>query len=249
MYTFLDALTGQELQFWNYGYWTPGTENVEQASAQLLEHLVAKLPRTATKVLDVAFGKGTSTLRLCDMYGKDAVTGVNIAQPQIDLARKRGVACELKVMDAARLEFEPDTFDAILCIEAAFHFPTRLDFLKGAHRVLKPGGKLVLSDLFLRSDYGLRPQIFPLENQIKSFSQYTDLYAEAGFKPHLVSIEKTMELQLVPFMANLAKLAGLFAEHDQLLSDTPKDRWSTRHIVKTLLNISDCVIVAAEKEA
>ncbi|MET0383653.1 MAG: class I SAM-dependent methyltransferase [Burkholderiaceae bacterium] len=243
----LDALMGQEPEFWNYGYWTPGTENSAQASRQLLEYLTSKLPRTATKILDVAFGKGTSTLRLCEMFGADRVTGVNIAPDQVELAKKRGVPCKLQVMDAGQLEFDPEVFDAILCIEAAFHFKSRLSFLKNAHKALKPGGKLVMSDLFFRTGHGVEPQIFPPENRINSLSEYIDVFAEAGFSPRLVSVEKTTELQLVPFMADLATQANLFNE--EIRAGTALEWGRARHVVRSLLNISDSVIVVAEKES
>src|SRR5262249_13607697 len=37
--------------------------------------------------------------------------------------------------------------DLVLCVEAAFHFETRAAFLCEAHRVLVPGGWLLLSDV------------------------------------------------------------------------------------------------------
>ncbi|MET0383651.1 MAG: class I SAM-dependent methyltransferase, partial [Burkholderiaceae bacterium] len=117
-----DILMGQSLEFWNYGYWTPDTENPAKASMQLMDYLIGKFPRHTKKVLDVAFGKGSSTIRLCELFGTENVIGINIAPNQVELARQRGAACELKVMDAAQLEFEPGRFDGILCMEAAFHF-------------------------------------------------------------------------------------------------------------------------------
>jgi ubiquinone/menaquinone biosynthesis C-methylase UbiE len=45
-------------------------------------------------------------------------------------------------MDAARLAFADAQFDAVICVEAAFHFDTRAAFLREALRVLKPAGAL-----------------------------------------------------------------------------------------------------------
>ena len=50
-------------------------------------------------------------------------------------------ACDLPIRDAS--------FDRVLCIEAIFHFASRRTFFLEAARVLRPGGALVLSDMFL----------------------------------------------------------------------------------------------------
>ncbi|MEM1071073.1 MAG: methyltransferase domain-containing protein, partial [Planctomycetota bacterium] len=43
-----------------------------------------------------------------------------------------------EVMKAEALAFEDAAFDNVICVEAAFHFETRLDFFREALRVLKP---------------------------------------------------------------------------------------------------------------
>ena len=53
------------------------------------------------------------------------------------------------VGDALALPFEDDSFDRIFCIEAMFHFNSRKTFFQEAARVLRRGGILVVSDIFL----------------------------------------------------------------------------------------------------
>src|SRR5262249_23353750 len=79
-------------------------------------------------------------------YAPEMITGINISDAQIADARARAPSCTFQVMNATELDFPDNHFDAVICIEAACHFDTRDKFLKEAHRVLKPGGSLALSD-------------------------------------------------------------------------------------------------------
>jgi MPBQ/MSBQ methyltransferase len=236
-------------EFWNYGYWLPSVRNSQEASLALLQHLLAKLPPQPRSVLDVAFGKGESTLRLCQMFGPECVTGINIAADQVDYARERGIPCALRVMDAARLGFEAETFDCILCIEAAFHFQSRLDFLLEAHRVLRPAGRLLMSDILFRSTFGLDPAIYPGVNHVDGLEPYRELFMRAGFSADRLVIERSTQKQVVAFCARKAQELGILLQHPMAApADLSPDRlWWIRFLVTRLLNISECVIVCAEK--
>lgn len=233
-------------EFWNYGYWLPETRNPRQASLELMNYLIGKLPRNSKRILDVGFGKGASTKRLCELFGVSRVIGLNIAPDQVEFARRNGVLCQLKVMDAVDLDFGEGTVDGILCMEAAFHFRSRRGFLEKAYSVLAPGGHLVMSDILFRSGYGLDPEVFPPENWITSLSQYEQLFVDAGFQRDLLLIEPTSTRQIIPHIAYLARAAGFLAP-DTIRIDTPYDRSQAVFIVTRLLNVLECVIVAAVK--
>jgi MPBQ/MSBQ methyltransferase len=133
--------------FINLGYWTRETKDQAEASRNLVEKLISFFPEKRGRVLDVACGLGASTRLLGNHFKASDVTAINISSVQVGKARVNAPDSSFLVMDAANLAFPDETFDQVLCVEAAFHFNTRQDFYKEAFRVLKPGGRFVTADI------------------------------------------------------------------------------------------------------
>lgn len=244
-----DGLATDRLEYWNYGAWADDIDDPHTASARLVEELIQKLPEKPNHVLDVAFGQGGSTRRLCELFGTNAVTGINIAPDQVQRARNAGISCDLIEMDAARMTFRAESFDAILCVEAAFHFDTRLEFLRRAYEALKPGGHLVMSDLLLRSGYGLDPMLFPPQNEVRNTSEYHQVFVDAGFNAGSVEIVVTTATQIGPYFYNLSEIAGYLPIADpEVIQIHEKDRQKLIEFILTrTINISESVNVVARK--
>jgi SAM-dependent methyltransferase len=80
-------------------------------------------------------------------------------------------------MDAARLEFDDESFDNVICVEGAALFDTRERFLHEALRVLRNGGHLLMADALLSPASPLQPPA----NYVASEDEYRALWEEAGF--------------------------------------------------------------------
>lgn len=107
---------------------------------------------TASSVLDVASGRGTSAFHLVESFGCK-VTGIDLSEENVRLANgeslQRGLdeQARFQLGDAERLPFADSTFDAIVCECAFCTFPSKQIAAQEFYRVLKPGGFLGLSDL------------------------------------------------------------------------------------------------------
>jgi SAM-dependent methyltransferase len=105
----------------------------------------AELPRTG-RILDVACGPGTFVGTL--PHDLDCV-GLDIAAAQIDYARSHYAAANhtFGLMDPGRLPLETDSFNIVTIVELIEHIPASeaLQLLVECRRVLRPGGKLVVT--------------------------------------------------------------------------------------------------------
>lgn len=104
------------------------------------------------RVLDVAAGKGTSAIFLAQRFGCQIVGvdyGLDSVKAATDQAAKAGVSqlVYFEQGDAERLRFPVGSFDAVLCECAFCTFPDKVTAATEFARVLRPGGRIGLSDL------------------------------------------------------------------------------------------------------
>jgi MPBQ/MSBQ methyltransferase len=181
--------------FANLGYWKGAEDSLESAQINLIETLLGFFVNRQGNVLDVACGKGASTIFLTKYFNPKKITAINISEKQLELCRLVAPECDFRLMDAASLDLPDASFDNVLCIEAAFHFQTRERFLREAYRVLKPGGRLAMSDLLKKSAL-MAEKMYPKENDVASLEDLKDILLKAGFS--YVRVDDTSEYTLKP---------------------------------------------------
>lgn len=122
------------------------------ANAAFVERLVELGARGF--VLDLCTGPGRIPLLLCDRLQDVRVVGIDLARHMLRLAEEHRARSrhreriEFRLGDAKGLEFDDRVFDAVCCNGSLHHIPEPGAFLAEARRVLRPGGVLLVRDLF-----------------------------------------------------------------------------------------------------
>jgi ubiquinone/menaquinone biosynthesis C-methylase UbiE len=98
-------------------------------------------------VLELAVGTGLNLAH----YPLDVrLTGIEFSPAMLELAKRRaaelGRDVDLRLGDAEQLEFEAGSFDTVVCTYALCTIPDDEKAVREAKRVLRPGGRLILTE-------------------------------------------------------------------------------------------------------
>jgi ubiquinone/menaquinone biosynthesis C-methylase UbiE len=274
MYEFLQpwvrqGVLGESTTFLNFGYWKDEPATWDEA-ARALARLLGEAANLGSdlEVLDVGFGYGDQDLLWTEQFAPRRIVGLNVTESQVTSARRRVAAAgmsgriDLRLGSAVECPFEDDSFDRVLALESAMHFPTRERFFREAFRVLRSGGRLALADITLMPSVGASTggtarswmdamvgQV-PLENQYDA-DEYRALLRSAGFRR--VSVRSIREHVFGGLQEHLVRrTASALQRWNPLLGSVPAllttYAYASRMCGDAFFSRYDYVIASADKD-
>ena len=114
-------------------------------AAQLAEKIPA-----GGKVLEIAPGPGYFCIELAKL-GNFQITGLDISKSFVEIAQRNaaraGLQIDFRQGNASAMPFQDNTFDFTFCQAAFKNFSEPVQAIAEMYRVLRPGGRSVISDL------------------------------------------------------------------------------------------------------
>jgi ubiquinone/menaquinone biosynthesis C-methylase UbiE len=131
-----------------YDSWFLQNRNVLQSEVELL----AGVLQNPGKALSVGCGSGLFEMILREGHDIDIRFGVEPAEGMAEIAVKRGM--EVQIGPAEDLPFDDESFDTVLFNGTPSYIGDLERAFTEAHRVLRPGGHIVVADVPAESSYG-----------------------------------------------------------------------------------------------
>ena len=109
-------------------------------------------------MLDLGTGPAHMPILICERDGSARVTGIDLAHHMLRVARHNvdasglGERIELLHGDAKDLGLADASYDAVFSNTILHHIPDPRPFLREARRLVRPGGVLLVRDLFRPAD-------------------------------------------------------------------------------------------------
>lgn len=155
----------------NFGYWKDlwpknGQISLEErikASEALYDLIIDKLDvNDSDTVLEVGSGRGYGCAKIVNGFKPKKVTGIDITPEQTErskqihknIIQEHAGSLEFINASSSSLPFEDESYSKIYSVEAAQCFPSMGAFARESWRILKPGGKLVLTAHFAVNQEG-----------------------------------------------------------------------------------------------
>ena len=145
-------------------------------------------------MLDLGTGPGHIPFLVCEAIPESTVLGVDLSPSMLELAEQKlretelSERLEFRLADAKNLPFKDHQFDAVWSNTILHHIPDPNPFLREAWRVLRPGGVLLIRDLY-RPDSAAE-----LDFLVATYASHEALLAQELFRASLYAALTPEEL-------------------------------------------------------
>ncbi|WP_299115418.1 methyltransferase domain-containing protein [uncultured Winogradskyella sp.] len=155
----------EDYEFWSndynmhFGYFIPFKTNpfkrdsmLNQMNTQVLKRL--HIGKTKNRLVDLGCGMGATMRHALKFHENILAYGVTLSDFQVKqgnelLKGKNGIILKENYNNTS---FQSNSFDSAIAVESFCHSGHNYISLKEMHRILKPGGRFVIADAFLKKD-------------------------------------------------------------------------------------------------
>ncbi|WP_152050477.1 class I SAM-dependent methyltransferase [Tautonia marina] len=157
------------------------------------------------RVLDAGCGTGQFGEKILEALPNAQVFGMDLVAEMLQGGARRWASHQDALMpvqgDSEHLPFASGSFDVVTCANSFHHYPDQQRAVTEMHRVLKPGGRLMLVDGYRDAPWGwfiYDVCVETVEGNVHhcSRARMRDLFANAGF----VETEQTVHRGPAPFL-------------------------------------------------
>jgi tocopherol O-methyltransferase len=179
------------------GFWYEDTKNLADAILNTDKFIVDVLAIDSNDtVLDAGCGVGGTSMHIAETTGAK-VAGLTLSDAQLSIARRKAAkspaASQLNFskQDFTDTTFKENTFSKVFGIESICYAHRKIDFLNEAYRVMIPGGRIAVVDLFLTEEKLTAEEMKIYTDTIEgcavpnlsTIEQFRKSLEQAGFKP------------------------------------------------------------------
>ena len=179
----------------HYAYYDKNVKNFKDAifrMNELIGELLGLENKKSVKILDAGCGIGGTSIYLGKKYPNVQFTGITITHEQVEMGERFVNENNLKNVkiilgDFNKTDFPSNYFDGVFAIESVAYTEHIENFIIEMHRILKPGGRLVVLDGFQT-----KAIVNPVLKKINKSFLFGRGYQGSGF-PHIVDYIESLE--------------------------------------------------------
>jgi len=134
------------------GYQDNGSGNNESASKLMERKIIREADiQDGQQILDAGCGMGTLVFEIASLYPNSRVHGIDLLDEHVSIANRYKTEFQnvsFSRQDYLDLALRDNSFDRIFFSESLVHAQDKRKLLSEAYRILKPGGKIIIADVF-----------------------------------------------------------------------------------------------------